>query len=263
MRKQVSLFFYQIKLVFFMYPGKLLFKHVRMGQKLFVVEKFCTPWAAEDAGLALDAGTGKQQTWIFAADRAHRTKCRAAAAAVAFFRIGLRCRLEKFRGLPARAGRDIIAAVCVARHGRGENDLVLLNAFCGLGSKAAHLGAVLCIRAAGRKRTGDGVLADTDCTGGRLYASVGQHAEQLCKRVLIGAVAVGHERDRRRAAAMQDAAQVGRNLVREPARIGRCADDDKRISGKVKYCFTLCRGIQRDKTEGDTERLSRPALRQR
>ena len=55
---------------------------------------------------------------------------------------------------------------------------------------------------------------------------------------------------------MQDAAQVGRNLVREPARIGRCADDDKRISGKVKYCFTLCRGIQRDETEGDTERLS-------
>ena len=51
-------------------------------------------------------------------------------------------------------------------------------------------------------------------------------------------------------------AQVGRNLVREPARIGRCADDDKRISGKVKYCFTLCRGIQRDETEGDTERLS-------
>lgn len=24
-----------------MYPGKLLFKHARMGQKLFVVEKFC------------------------------------------------------------------------------------------------------------------------------------------------------------------------------------------------------------------------------
>ena len=72
MRKQVSLFL-QIKLVFLMYPGKLLFKHARMGQKLFVVEKFCTPRAAEDAGLALDADTGNNRR-IFAADRAHRTK---------------------------------------------------------------------------------------------------------------------------------------------------------------------------------------------
>ena len=82
-----------------MYPGKLLFKHARMGQKLFVVEKFCPPRAAEDAGLALDADTGNNRR-IFAADRAHRTKCRAAAAAVAFFRIGLRCRLRNFAGFP-------------------------------------------------------------------------------------------------------------------------------------------------------------------
>ena len=63
--------FLQIKLVFLMYPGKLLFKHARMGEKLFVVEKFCAPRAAEDAGLALDADTGNNRR-IFAADRAHR-----------------------------------------------------------------------------------------------------------------------------------------------------------------------------------------------